>query len=53
MISNLILENNNKNKKIEKLKVTNEELGKIFSAIEGQYNSMKEVVAKGIRQKNK
>ena len=53
MINNLIIDNNNKNKETEKLKITNEELGKIFNDREGQYNSMKEVVSKGMRQKNK
>ena len=48
MINSLMLDNQNKNKGTEKLKATNEELGKIYNDREEQYQSMKEVVLKGI-----
>ena len=51
MINSLIVDNKNKNKETEKLKETNEALGKIYNEREGQYNSMKEVVANGTRKK--
>ena len=51
MINSLILDNNNKIKEKEKLKETNEELGKIYMEREEQYKSMKEVVGKGKKTK--
>ena len=51
MINSLIADNNNKNIETEKLKEKNEELGKIYNEREGQYNSMKEVVANGTKKK--
>ena len=51
MINSLIADNKNKNKETEKLKEKNEELGKIYNEREGQYKSMKEVVANGTKKK--
>ena len=50
MINSLILDNNNKLKEAEKLKATNEELGKVYMDREEQYKSMKEVVGKGTKK---
>ena len=53
MINSLIADNKNKNKETEKLKEKNEELGKIYNEREGQYKSMKEVVANGTKKNKK
>ena len=53
MIDNLKLNNKNKEKDTIKLKSINEELQKIYDEKNNQYKSMKEVVAKGSKRKNK
>ena len=50
MINSLITDNKNKIKETENLKERNDNLGKMYNEREGQYNAMKEVLAKSDMQ---
>ena len=50
MVNSLITDNKNKIKETENLKERNDNLGKMYNEREGQYNAMKEVLAKSDMQ---